>query len=489
MDGISEMIDSVREISASSLGSIAATSMERNQNRTPSKRKKQKEQTQEDGAMEGKESGNTGITDSGNLTEENSQAGDSTANEQEKENTDAAEEQKAEVHGDSMTETGTEGETVTETPAEEKTLTETPAEEETLTEAPTEEETVTETPTEEETAAETSAEEETETPTVSASVETITVGPTGAGQQNPSGEGGNWGTVLLVVIAIVAVGAALAAFLLRKKQKSGSSTYSETAVMNAKTAVHQEPNSLSISCGMAQTIGKREQQQDSLYCSNWKDPQTLRSRGLLAAVADGIGGLKDGNLASQGAMQAMRAAFQEDSVNNPPPDRLLAYAAAAQKSVLKLNETSSCGATLVTVLITGKSMHFLSIGDSRIYLYRAGALLQLNREHILQRQNAEKEQLYGRGEQLTKKRAGALTSYLGKENLTQIDRSLQPMTLLPGDRIALMSDGVFNIISEQELIAHLRKSPEMAAKEIIQSVDAHDHPAQDNASVVVIGVE
>ncbi len=97
--------------------------------------------------------------------------------------------------------------------------------------------------------------------------------------------------------------------------------------------------------------------------------------------------------------------------------------------------------------------------------------------------------LYGTGEELTRKRAGALTSYLGKSNLTQIDRSLEPMKLLPGDRIALMSDGVFNVLSEEEIIAHLRKNPEAAAIEMIQDVDAHDHPSQDNATVVVVGIE
>ena len=304
---------------------------------------------------------------------------------------------------------------------------------------------------------------------------------------------GNWGTVALILLLIAAAGAALAVVILRGKNKNMKKVYHEIEGQNFATEVSRETSSSSpsssISCGMAQTIGKREQQQDSLYCSNWKDPNALLTRGLLAAVADGIGGLQDGNLASQNAMQAVRTVFLESSGGESPSDRLLSCAAAAQKSVLKLNESSSCGATLVSVLITGRTMQFLSIGDSRIYLYRAGALLQLNREHILRRENEEKEALYGAGEQLTRKRAGALTSYLGKSNLTQIDRSLQPMQLLPGDRIALMSDGVFNALSEQEIIAHLRKDPESAAQDMIRSVDALNHPSQDNATVVVVGIE
>ena len=320
--------------------------------------------------------------------------------------------------------------------------------------------------------------------------EVIEVAPDPPGDGKTT-SGGNWGLVTLIVLLIAALGAGIAVLLLRNKGKGkkGQNPYRNAMGDSTKTEIVGESVSASsISCGMAQTVGKREEQQDSLYCSNWKDPGILMTRGLLAAVADGIGGLKDGNLASQNAMQGIRAVFQEGNAGQDPPDRLLACAAEAQKRVLKLNQSTNCGATLVSVLITGKSMYLLSIGDSRIYLYRAGALLQLNREHILRRQNEENEKLYGTGEQLTRKRAGALTSFLGRQNLTLIDRTLSPMQLLPGDRIALMSDGVFNTLSEQEIITHLRKNPETAAREMIQDVDAHDHPGQDNASVVVIGI-
>ena len=58
------------------------------------------------------------------------------------------------------------------------------------------------------------------------------------------------------------------------------------------------------SIGRAATIGGRSEQQDSLYCSNWTDSAVLNQRGLLVAVADGIGGMDDGSLASSTAMKA-----------------------------------------------------------------------------------------------------------------------------------------------------------------------------------------
>ena len=298
---------------------------------------------------------------------------------------------------------------------------------------------------------------------------------------------GNWGAVVLIIFLIAAIGAALAVILIRRKKTEKTADPKWSSI--PETEGNNNPTRRMLSCGMAQTIGKRSEQQDSLYCSNWKDPNALLVRGLIAVVSDGIGGLKDGNLASQNAVQAIRSSFLQGNPGMAAPDRLLACAAAAQKSVLKVNESTNAGATLVSVLITGRELHFLSIGDSRIYLYRAGALLQLNREHVLRRQNDEKEYFYGTGEKLTAKRAGALTSYLGKDNLTLIDRSLQPVKLMPGDKVALMSDGVFNTLSETEIMTHLLKTPEAAANDMIRDVEAHANPVQDNASIVVIGIE
>ena len=295
-------------------------------------------------------------------------------------------------------------------------------------------------------------------------------------------------TIVWVVLAIVIAAAALMVVYLRKrpakKPNAPSAARTETA-----GGEKQAPAGSGIVCSMAQTVGARQEQQDSMYCSNWNDGRTIQTRGLLAAVSDGIGGLKDGNVASQTAMQTMRTLFHQETAAIPAADFLLKLAAAAQKKVYALNANgANCGATLVSVLIRGRNLWFLSIGDSHIYLYRAGALLQLNREHTLGRENAEKQTLTGKGEALTAKRAGALTSYLGKKDLTLIDRSLQPMKLLPGDRIVLMSDGVFNTLSDDEIIRCLRTDPASCAQSMITAVDQKQNPRQDNASVVVISV-
>ncbi len=114
----------------------------------------------------------------------------------------------------------------------------------------------------------------------------------------------------------------------------------------------------------------------------------------------------------------------------------------------------------------------------------------LNREHTLRRENevqAEVAHLSVSPDNLRKPKA--ITSYLGKANIRLIDRTIQPMKLLPGNKILLMSDGVFGTLNEDEMINALRKTPETAAKEMIDSIDARKDPRQDNATVVVIAIQ
>lgn len=255
--------------------------------------------------------------------------------------------------------------------------------------------------------------------------------------------------------------------------------------------VNQHTDHPRFAIGRGATIGGREEQQDSFYCSNWTDDAILSQRGLLVAVADGIGGLKDGALASSTAMAAMQSRFATNAFATKGSNKLLSLVAAAQSEVLHLNQNGHhCGCTLVTVLIEGWDLHLASVGDSRIYLYRAGGLITLNREHTLRRENedqAEFARLSVSPDNLRKPKA--ITSYLGKANIRLIDRTIQPMKLLPGDKILLMSDGVFGTLNEDEMIKSLRKAPETAAKEMIDSIDARRDPRQDNATVVVIAIQ
>lgn len=332
-----------------------------------------------------------------------------------------------------------------------------------------------------------------------------------AGKQPAGGSGSMW--IWIIVVLAVAAVAALAAkrFILdeRKRSKRGRArdirggtsvrTPGERkpaarpagGIDKVKSTMVEDdiPVQSQYSAGYAQWIGKREDQEDACAVTEWRNADVVARRGILAAVADGIGGLDDGQIASQTMIQSLWDGFDKLDAGMSPQDRLLELMANGQREVLNINRRGKrCGTTLVAALVKGGYLSIISVGDSRIALYRSGVLLQLNREHVNARVRDEQSALYGAA-RVEGNRRVALTSYIGKEDLQELDRTLNPIQLVSGDRVLLMSDGVFGTLTDDQLVALLDQEPQQAADAIIEEVKAQQKQYQDNATVVIVGVK
>ena len=230
--------------------------------------------------------------------------------------------------------------------------------------------------------------------------------------------------------------------------------------------------------------GARAGQQDCFFVSPAEE-----ASGLLAVVADGMGGLSDGDKVSHAAVSAMAQGFYH--AQGAPQQVLLQLAEQANSAVNRLlGEDGACrsGSTLTAGLVREGAFHYLSVGDSRICLYRQGTLYQLNREHIY------RNELYVRyvnGEETLEgaaahPKAAGLTSFLGMGQLKYIDLPAEPVTVLPGDRFILMSDGVYNALSQQELAAALSRGPGQAAQALDGAIRAKGYQNQDNYTAVIL---
>ena len=138
--------------------------------------------------------------------------------------------------------------------------------------------------------------------------------------------------------------------------------------------------------------------------------------------------------------------------------------------------------------VVSKSSIGISVGDSRICLYRDGELQQLNRSHSYSHElsieaiNGEKT-----FEEIRKdRRAECLTSYVGMGELKYVDIPAAPIKVHPGDVFILMSDGVFNALKDQELSAALEQNAERAAELIDQWIQEKHYRNQDNYTAVIL---
>ncbi len=251
------------------------------------------------------------------------------------------------------------------------------------------------------------------------------------------------------------------------------------------------PNeNVKIRVGNFQNIGNRMEQQDSFCMSNIRDEIATSNKGFMAVVADGMGGMEDGAAISQIVTSTFLSSYQNQSSIIDPASFLLNAAKDAEISVenhMKRKGVNG-GSTVVAVLIKNSQMYYASVGDSHIYLLRNHTLTLLNREHNFAAFLMEKAQ---RGEvdpqePYVNPNRHALTAYIGIGNLNVIDRNIQPFFLSAGDKILLCSDGVYNALGDDALIAAMSGDTISIVQKLQQDILSQRIPNQDNFTGIVI---
>ena len=133
-------------------------------------------------------------------------------------------------------------------------------------------------------------------------------------------------------------------------------------------------------------------------------------------------------------------------------------------------------------------MHWVSVGDSRIYLKRGERLIQVNEEHKYFFQLLDN---VIDGEMTVKqadsdKQKNALYSCFGMERFGALERSVNGFNLKSGDKIILCSDGIYNSLDKSEFNKLLRYQPQQAANKAISYIRDKKIPSQDNMTILII---
>ncbi len=292
-----------------------------------------------------------------------------------------------------------------------------------------------------------------------------------------------WGAIALIAALLLA---AVVIIFGKKKRVVTERTSPAAAPRTTTPEVDSVPVPQRIRAAVHQHIGARDDQQDSYVVS---DPSAYVSQGMLAVVADGMGGLANGSAVSGALTRSFLEGFRRGSAYNQPSDMLLEQAIRANAQINQmLRGADRSGSTLVAAMIRNGYLHFLTVGDSRIYLCRGGSLIQLNREHIYQEELAVKalNQQVPINQVRGDRQAHALTSYFGIGRIPSIDRNYEGIKLVEGDRIMLASDGVFGTLTTSQMEEALKGSVTEAAKKIGAMIRETDKPYQDNNTAVIL---
>jgi len=233
----------------------------------------------------------------------------------------------------------------------------------------------------------------------------------------------------------------------------------------------------------------RELNEDAIRVVAPATPAAEQERGCLAVVADGMGGHMAGEIASRLAVDEVVASFRADA-GAMPTDELVRAVRRANAAILEAARADptleGMGTTCTAIALRGGLACCAHVGDSRLYLVRAGELLQMTEDH------SAVMDLVRRGV-LTREEArhhpdrNVILRALGSRADVEVAVWPRPFAVRPGDRFVLCTDGLHDLVEEEELLATVRASePAAACRDLVALARARGAP--DNVSVAVLAL-
>jgi len=235
---------------------------------------------------------------------------------------------------------------------------------------------------------------------------------------------------------------------------------------------------------------QRENNEDSFGYWEAEDEQLFQRKGRLAVVADGMGGYEGGQEASRLAVETV-IDYYRDFAGDDPQQALLEALLLAHERIREVGAVNpqlhGMGTTCTAMVLTADGLHFAHVGDTRLYLIRAGQIAQLTRDHsyvgrlvesgVISREEAEKHP-----------QRNILTAALGTTADLVMDTAGRAEPVEPGDVLVICSDGLWGQVRDAEILeAAESKSPEEAGSCLIQL--ARERGGPDNITISILRLQ
>lgn len=256
-------------------------------------------------------------------------------------------------------------------------------------------------------------------------------------------------------------------------------------------------SSMPFQLGVGSSVGmQRDHNEDALFAmsTNLVSNRAAISMGLFI-VADGMGGHVHGEKASETAVQAMVSSvlpeltppalgLVADLKENQLPEIMVEGINSAHRSIQE--NASGGGSTLTGLLVLGDTVTIAHIGDSRAYHFEADtAPRALTTDHSLVKRLEDLGQITP-DEAAIHPQRNVLYRALGQ--IEEVDPDIISTTLPPSGFLAVCSDGLWGVVSDQEMSKVITNahSPQHASESLLEAANAAGGP--DNISVIIIAI-
>jgi protein phosphatase len=240
-------------------------------------------------------------------------------------------------------------------------------------------------------------------------------------------------------------------------------------------------------------VGRKRQGNEDSYC--------MAPEIGLYVVADGMGGHAAGEVASRLAVETIRECMQQylggaglavageaTTVGSREANFLMSSIRLANQKIYDTargrREYRGMGTTLVSVLAGNNRVALAHVGDSRIYRIRDAQIVQLSRDHSVVQQQVERG-ILSPAEAHESQYRHLITRALGLQEAVEVD--LTEETVLPGDILLLCSDGLSDLLEDEEILAIVREQAGDLGKTCQDLVDRANYKGgDDNITALLI---
>jgi serine/threonine protein phosphatase PrpC len=233
----------------------------------------------------------------------------------------------------------------------------------------------------------------------------------------------------------------------------------------------------------------RPNNEDNFYVAEERD---------ILVVADGMGGHASGEVASKMAIDIIRDSVHSESGENEPiigkynddysdvTNRIGSAMRLANMAIYEASQNDprwqGMGTTLAAVAVNDKRLSIGHVGDSRVYLIRAGDIAQLTDDHTLVYEQVKRE-IMTKEEADVSDMKNLLTRAVGIRPEVEVD--LDELTLADGDILILCTDGLSSMVTDDDILSVVIsvEDPSVACDRLVDL--ANNNGGQDNITVIV----
>jgi len=225
---------------------------------------------------------------------------------------------------------------------------------------------------------------------------------------------------------------------------------------------------LDVRIGVASETGRRPRNED--FAAAWIGTDRERSRfGIAAALADGIGGAKGGRVAAEVTVRGFLEGYPEKpetfGIRRAASEVLDSLNRWVASEARRSRDMEGMGCTFTGVVLCGRTLHALHVGDSRLYRLQDDRLTLLTEDHA---------------------RGPLLYRAIGLEPTLRVDYAAHPLS--PHDRYLLCSDGLHGALPDRRIAELLkqRAAPDETARALVEAALAAG--SQDNVTALLLDV-